>query len=318
MTATAGLLLNGLCVALLGPSVLERSARRVSPGSAILVWTAAMAAVLISWAAAAVVAGITLFRSDGHLHWLVTGCLSAVQSLLGTTYGEAVQLGLLAIVGVAVLAVLFLLVRLLIILGRTRSRTHRHCRIAWLIGERRLGPTDALLLDTAERCVYCVAGRPAAIVVTRGALEALNDTQLAAVLAHERAHLDERHHLLVALTRGTAAVLPRVRLFRAGARAIARLIEMRADDVALRGHTAPALAGALLALSGGTPLAATALGATSSDVTERVERLLVPPAAERASTRAQLGVAMAMLLVAPVLSLGLVTAAAPLCRILLG
>ena len=315
MTVTASLLLNGLCIAILGPPVLERSTCRFSPGSAILAYSAAMAAVLISCVAAAVIAGIALLRSDGHLHWLLTGCFAAAQSLLGTTYGEEIQLG---VVGAAVLTALFLLTRLMIILSRVRSRTHRHCRIAWLIAERTLGTADALLLETAERCVYCVAGRPAAIVVTRGALDVLSDRQLAAVLAHERAHLDERHHVLVALSRGAAAVLPRVRLFREGARAITRLIEMRADDVALRSHTGTALAGALLTLSGGPPLATTALGASSSDVVERVERLLKPSAAERASTRVQVGVTAALLLTAPALSLGLVAAVAPLCQVLLG
>ena len=52
------------------------------------------------------------------------------------------------------------------------------------------------------------AGRP--VVLTSAAVEALDDTQLAAVLAHERAHQRGRHHLLVSLAGSLAAAFPRV------------------------------------------------------------------------------------------------------------
>jgi Zn-dependent protease with chaperone function len=48
--------------------------------------------------------------------------------------------------------------------------------------------------------LYCVPGRLPTIVVTTGALAVLEPEQLAAVLAHERAHLAGRHHLLLAVT----------------------------------------------------------------------------------------------------------------------
>lgn len=318
MTTAAGLLLNGLWIAVVGPSVLQWSTRRFTTGWAILAWSAAIVAVLVSWVAAAVVAAFSLVRPGGHLHWLLTECLSAVRPLLAVTSNEAAQAGLRGAAAVATLAVPVVLARLLIVLSRTRARTHRHCRLAYLVGARQPEVGDALVVETPERCIYCVAGRPAAIVVTRGALEALNGSQLAAVLAHERAHLAERHHLLVALSRGTTTVLPQLRLFRLAAGAIARLIEIRADDIALRDHAGSALAGALLALTGGAPLAATALGATSSDVSERIKRLLQAPAVEEMPTRTQVGLTTAIVLVPPALSLGLVAAAAALCRLPLG
>lgn len=317
MTVAAALLMNGVCIAVLGPFVLERATRRLSPVSGIFAWTATMGAVLGSWTAAAVAAGVALRGFDGHLHSIISGCSAMVQSLLGATFGDAMQIGLSGMVGVAALAVVVLLARLVFVLARARSRTHRHCRLVWLVGELRPGAPDALLLDTAERCVYCVAGRPSAIVITRGALEALDPRQLAAVLAHERAHLTERHHLLIAVSRGAAAVLPHVRLFRTGADAIARLVEMRADDVALRDHARPVLAGALLALSGGAQPGAGALCAVSgAGVAERIERLLVPATAER-SIRAQLGCATATSLAAPALSLAVLLVGSALCRFLL-
>jgi Zn-dependent protease with chaperone function len=60
----------------------------------------------------------------------------------------------------------------------------------------------------------------------------LDPEQLTAVLAHERAHLAGRHHLLLAITRSLAAVAPFVPIFARGTGEVARLAEMRADDAA--------------------------------------------------------------------------------------
>jgi Zn-dependent protease with chaperone function len=141
--------------------------------------------------------------------------------------------------------------------------------------------------------VYCVPGRPPTIVVTTGALAVLEPGQLTAVLAHERAHLAGRHHLLLALTRSLAAVAPFVPLFARGAVEVARLAEMLADDSAARRGGAQGrrtLLTALLAMAGGTaaprpasPALATLapaswLPATGGVVATRVRRLAEPPA----------------------------------------
>lgn len=187
----------------------------------------------------------------------------------------------LAILSLVVVAVL--LGRLVLVLGRVRARTHQHSHTARLVSERRPGPDGALLMDSPKRCVYCVAGRPAEIVVTTAALDALDDEQLAAVLAHERAHLAERHHLLLAASRAVAAALPRVRLLRAGAAALARLVEIRADDVALRHHRPAALVGALLALSdGGSAGASASAPAVSESSNASSDDYCRPPAPHHA------------------------------------
>ncbi len=90
------------------------------------------------------------------------------------------------------------------------------------------------MLDDPRPAAYCVAGRPAAIVVTSGALAVLDPPQLRAVLAHESAHLAHGHHALATVTRGLAAAFPGVPLFARGAAEVARLAEMSADDTAAR------------------------------------------------------------------------------------
>jgi len=99
-----------------------------------------------------------------------------------------------------------------------------------------------------------VAGRPAAIVVTSGALAVLDEPQLAAVLAHERAHLAGHHHLLATVTRGLAAAFPGVPLFIRGRDEAARLSEMAADDMAARSAGRHALVAALLSIATGAAI----------------------------------------------------------------
>jgi Zn-dependent protease with chaperone function len=163
---------------------------------------------------------------------------------------------------------------------------------------------DTVVVDAARPAAYCVPGRPAAIVLTSGALAVLDPGQLNAVLAHERAHLAGRHHLLIALTRGLAATFPAVPLFTRGPAEVARLAEMCADDAAARRSNRPTLVAALLAMGTGSAVPAAALAATTCAVTARVQRLLEPaPPARHARNR--LALVTVILLLA--LASGLVT-----------
>jgi len=195
---------------------------------------------------------------------------------------------------------------------RAQRQTRAHAEAALLAGRALAdqvpaghapaGRTGTVVLDDPRPAAYCVAGRPAAIVVTSGALALLGGPQLAAVLAHERAHLAGRHHVLATVTRGLTAAFPGVPLFTRGAAEVARLSEMAADDAAVRLAGRPALVTALLAIATGAPVPGTGLAglvpghgasdhgasghgavpaaglaATACAVPARVERLLDPP-----------------------------------------
>jgi Zn-dependent protease with chaperone function len=154
-----------------------------------------------------------------------------------------------------------------------------------------------VVLETPQPAVYCVPGRPATIVLTTGALAVLDRPQLLAVLAHERAHLAGRHHLLVTLGKAARVGFPGVPLFSRGADEVARLAEMRADDVAARRSGRDTLLQALVAMGTGRPLPApsASLAATGGAVAVRVRRLLDPPSG---ASRACYGVALAGVLLA--------------------
>ena len=117
------------------------------------------------------------------------------------------------------------------------------------------------------------------------------------MLAHERAHLAGRHHLLIALTRGLAAAFPGVPLFTQGPAEVARLAEMCADDTAARRSSRPTLVTALLAMGTGAAVPAAALAAATCAVAARVQRLLEPAPPAR-HTRNRLALITVILLLA--------------------
>lgn len=171
------------------------------------------------------------------------------------------------------------------------------------------GASDALVIEAREPAAYCLPGRPATIVLTTGALSVLEPEQLSAVLAHERAHLAGRHHLLTMMTRGLSAILPAVPLFIAGSQEVARLAEMCADDSAAREVGSRPLVTALLAMGTGARVPLRALAATGHATLARVQRLSAPSHHAR-QARCQLGlIAVTLLLVAgPILMVTLAAA----------
>ena len=126
----------------------------------------------------------------------------------------------------------------------SRRRRARHDEVLALVGRR--GPVPGMVLLEDDRpAVYCVPGRRR-IVFTTGALRRLDSRQLDAVLAHERAHLTGRHHLVIILAAAFRRAFPHVRFFAVAASQISCLVEMAADDAAARRAHRLTLADALL------------------------------------------------------------------------
>lgn len=313
----AALLLNALVVATLAPPVLSRVMTFDVPALPVLLaWVAALVSAGASAVGAAATGGFALLWAGGDLHRVLVGCLAALGDMFHGRYGALVQLALVASAGLGVVGVTVLLARLAVLLHRARAQSVRHAHTAWLVGDSGAGPGGSLLLDTPERAVYCVAGSRPAIVVTRGALDALDPEQLDAVLAHERAHLSGHHHLLVAASRASAAALPRLTLFTTAARAIAHLVEIRADELALRRSRRTTLVSAMLALTGAGPLPNAALGASDVGLADRVERLLTPGRSNGREYRRMLGHATLALAAGPAVTTAAMLTIPLLCRTL--
>ena len=179
----------------------------------------------------------------------------------------------------------------------------------------RQGPAaDVRIIDSDRPAVYCLPGRRR-IVLTTGALTCLDGDQLDAVMAHERAHLSGRHHLILALAAALQRAFPAVGFFAVAARQIAYLVEIAADDAAVRRAPRLTVASALLAVAAaGAP--AGALGAGGSAAAQRIQRLINPPSpdsmARRAVTYAALAAAAALTVAAIALAWVTITRCPPM------
>lgn len=279
-----------------GPPLLGELTRYgLVPRWGVAAWLIAIGTVLLSWLAAA---GMILV--DLVMHWryprvLIHSCLTWLHVIVNDSVGLApTTLGVLAVT--LVLLAVVSSVRLARTVARIRARAHAHAAAVRMVGHHN---ADAYLVVQANApLAYCVSGRPPAIVVTSGALAALDDQQLAAVLAHERAHLKGHHFVAVTALRGLAAAFPRLTLMRQGAAEVSRLLEMCADDASARRHGSDVLLSGLITMCRATP--AGALAAADVAVLARVERLAMPPGdVAQARARAALIGLIAVLVAAP-------------------
>ena len=121
----------------------------------------------------------------------------------------------------------------------------------------------ALVVDYPTAAAYCLPGLRSQIVVSVGTLELLGRGELAAVLAHERAHLRERHDLVLLPFTALRRAFPRSATCADAHSAVALLVEMLADDRALRGRPTRELVSALVRFgtAGTCPAPAGALAA---------------------------------------------------------
>jgi Zn-dependent protease with chaperone function len=166
---------------------------------------------------------------------------------------------------------------------RTTRTRRRHRALLELVVRPSADLPDTRLLEHAAPVAFCIPGARPLLVLSSGIVAELDDDQLAAVVAHERAHLTERHHLLLLPFVAWKAALPVLPAAERAHAAVRALVEMRADDVALTSLTGPGarrtLARAIVAAAGpggaGVPDGALAVGGSATGA--RVVRLLEPP-----------------------------------------
>ncbi|GAA2812680.1 M56 family metallopeptidase [Kitasatospora paracochleata] len=278
MTGTAGLVGYLLLVGLVAPALLRRASwPQRAPGSAVLVWLGLM----LSFVTALGLVAHHLVEPERHLHTGLLGFLHACGLVhvggLGLSAASAAVLPPAAVLG-------WPLGWYGAVLLRARRARLEHLAGLELVARPAgaeavatvaVGRVRAVVVEHGVPAVYCLPGRRRRIVLTRGALDVLSPEQLRAVLAHEHAHLTGRHHLVRAAVEAFARAFPGLPLGAAARVETAALLEMAADDRAVRRHSARALAGALGAVAAGLA-PGVGLAAAGSPVVARVRRLLLP------------------------------------------
>ena len=294
----------------LGASALARASwPRRSPAAAILLWQAlglasGLAAVgtLLGLAMPASNTGVVrsalrvgvLFGTGGVFR--VAGAFWATGTV--PAFLVAVRLTCLA-TGLALFALLCW-VLVAVCAGVLQAR-RRHRALLTLLAHGDPKVPGALVVDYPTAAAYCLPGLRSRIVVSVGTLELLGRGELAAVLAHERAHLRERHDLVLLPFTALRRAFPRSATCTDAHLAVALLVEMLADDHTLRTRPACELVSALVRFgtAGTCPAPAGALAA-GGEVAARVSRLMQPVRPLPTAAVAAICLAAALLVAAPV------------------
>ncbi|QKE82988.1 M56 family metallopeptidase [Arthrobacter sp. NEB 688] len=223
------LVLAGLAVALVwvAPGVLARRPRlRRAPRAALVAWQAVslggvLAALFVAPAALPLFAG----EDDLGRHPVlvaVAGCVSAA-----------------------------LIVRLLVsghrVGTRIRAARARHREIVDIVAEHDRDGLRVLQHPTAT--AYCIPGRSSRVVLSQGVLDTLPEDQLAAVVAHEKAHLRARHDLLLEFFTVLHESVPSPLRSHRALTEVRLLVEALADRAAVRRSGEVATARALVAIA---------------------------------------------------------------------
>jgi len=297
VTVAVVLLAYAVCVGTLGARLLGRTRWTIrAPLLAIGTYLAAAWSVVAALGLAGLTLAVHATALGGGLSHLIGACVRRLRDTYATPGGATTAgIGLALAVVIVAHAVVTAVTHLRVV----RRQAVQHAQTARLVGrpEPELG---ALLVDHAQPAAYCVAGPHPTVIMTTGALRALDPGQVDAVLAHERAHLARHHHRLLAVARIGRQMLPFIPLMRDTVAQITRLVEMHADDTATSDRDTRTLATALVVLATAvSPAPALAAGAT--DTVQRIQRLLGPAEPLSRVRRRLLGAGAAVLALTPVL-----------------
>jgi Zn-dependent protease with chaperone function len=278
MTPLVVVLAAGGILGVAAPPVLGRLDRLDrAPQTVAYLWIMATGGAL----SAVVLAGVLLIVGSSRLltdlAMLLSTCTMALRAALDAPTGAPEPL-----LGLAMLALVAggLLWGGLIAGTRAWRAACGQRELLTLAGRSQPGLPGVTVLDHPVPLAYCLPGRVGRrrgpVVITTATLEQLEPAQLEAVLAHERAHQARRHHALLLVAQALGIGFPWLPTAKAARSAVARLVELAADDAALDCHSRIDVATALTKLAT-VPAPTLGLGATGPTTIDRVRRLTTPP-----------------------------------------
>ena len=276
-----------LAIALAGPipALLARASWPMrAPRAAIVLWQAVAAAAVLSAFSAGLALASRLFLPgpDGR----PTSSIAGEIDVLGWPLW-------LCSVGVLALTLLIgarLIMSVMQVAIGTRRRRAHHRMLVDLLGEQHHELVGTRILQVAEPLAYCLPGMRSRVVLSEGTLRTLEDSELAAIVRHERAHLRARHDLVLEFFIAVHTAFPRFVRSGSALNAVRLLVELLADDAAVRAVGPTPVARALVACAA-APTPAGAMAAGGPTTVMRVRRLSGPPNSRALSLAAYLGAA---------------------------
>lgn len=284
-----------------------------SPFTAMLLWQSIALAGGLSMIGAMLVYGLEP-TSDN----LLSG-LSALNAMVFAN-APTTALGFwhLFALSAAALLTAHLVFTLLLTYYKIERQRRRHRELLALLASPSGDGPGTVVINHDSPVAYCLpGGARSVLVLSDGLVAALEPAELRAVLSHENAHLSQRHHLLLWAFASWRQALPWLPTTRLAQESVNSLIEMLADDVALKTESKATLIKAIAIVAGGQTAARakstehssadtgpTTPGATVDSVSarttaSRVSRLLSPEPPLAAGSRAAVLAGSVLLLAIP-------------------
>lgn len=203
------------------PIVLARARwTRRSPAVALVLWQAIAVAGGLSMIGALVAFGVSSYGSD-----IVSGSVGFAHAAL------AGSVDFWSVVAVAAAALLtgHLLLNLVLTVVRSERQRRRHAQLLLLLSSPH--PSGSRLIDTPAPVAYCLPGAISSVtVVSAGLIALLDDDGMRAVVEHEKAHVRQRHDVVLVLFRAWHTSLPWFPIAYRAQQEVGLLIELLADD----------------------------------------------------------------------------------------
>lgn len=270
-------------------------------------------AAMVLWQSIALAGGLSMIGAMlcFGLETLGENLVGGLKGLLRVFLGQQ-SLDTLGLVhAFALSAAALLSAHLVFTLWLTYFRIHRqrakHRDMLNLLSAPSADRPRTLVINHEAPVAYCLPGGARSVtVLSEGLLDLLTPEELNAVLVHEQTHLTQRHHLLLWAFAAWRSALPWLPTSKLAQQAVSSLIEIMADDVALRSVGKPTLVKAIaLVASGSAELPADQLlggGApidTPTTTSARLGRLLTPAPAMSPAGQALIVLAATALLAIP-------------------
>ncbi|MBT2250411.1 M56 family metallopeptidase [Arthrobacter sp. BHU FT2] len=285
-----------------------------SPFTAMILWQVIALAGGLSMIGAMLVYGLEPIGNN-----LIAGLRALAGMVLFNAPTTALGFWHIFALSAAALLTAHLVFTLLLTYYKIERQRRRHRELLALLASPSGQDAGTLVISHDSPVAYCLPGGARSVtVLSDGLMAALEPEELRAVLTHENAHLSQRHHLLLWAFAAWRQALPWLPTTRMAQESVSSLIEMLADDVALRtaskatlikaiaivasgsatGPDSPGAgqAGSGMALSGFEAAAATGGLESARTTASRVSRLLSPqPELPRAARSVVLTVCVLLL-----------------------
>ncbi|MEV8149114.1 M56 family metallopeptidase [Arthrobacter sp. NPDC080031] len=288
-----------------------------APFMAMVLWQAIALAGGLSMIGAMLVYGLEPIGDN-----LIAGLRSLAGMVLHNEPTTALGFWHLFALSAAALLSAHLVFTLLLTYVKIERQRRRHRELLALLASPSADGPGTVVINHDSPVAYCLPGGARSVtVLSDGLMAALEPAELRAVLIHENAHLSQRHDLLLWAFAAWRQALPWFPTTRLAQVAVNSLIEMLADDVALRTESKGTLIKAIAIVASGSarPVEQFALPRTSDPdaspessslsgtggadsprtTASRVSRLLSPKPPLPAAQRALVLAASAMLLAVP-------------------